>query len=542
MSGAPAMISGTGPVQPGRATPWILEGAGLWIAVLLYPLLWAAGMQVSNDYWFLPVGVRVAALLRVPTRWWWTLLLGEYIAASAMLLWYGGHFTLAGSVMANGVPWALYALAVLGWRRQTGELLPRSPQSFAQLLLVGFAASALSAVNLVALRWIDGRLAGEAMVEHLFGLMVGDFVGLAMLAPLLLQVGDARAAWRQPRVWRELVYSVLPLAVVLLLVAQNQPVALPYLALFALAPPLWLARRAGWRGAALAFALVSAAVYFSSRGIVPAQISSLLQFYLAVVGAAALVLGAWINFERRLRDRLQRGVDELAEANARLEAQTAEMRELGQRLVRAQEDERERIRGDLRGEMSQQVTILGTQLSLLVRRVDRPELMAMLDGLRTHVQALRDAADDCIENLQPRAMAGGGLADAIREGPSARALKAAGVEIRVSLEGSDRRLSDADRMHAYRVVQHLMSLAMRYSNALRMEVRVAIEEAQQPEVALDIQLVCRSPLNLDAVRDEADVQAVRDRMFACGGQTRLEVDEQGALSVGCRFAAGIRNS
>ena len=523
--------------RPARepASGWLLEGPALALTIALYPILWAAGAHISNDYWFLPVGVRVAALLRVPVRWWWALLVGEYVAASAMILYWGGNFTLAGSVMANGVPFGLYALAVYGWRRQTGDFLPRTPQSFAQLLLVGFAASALSAVNLVALRWIDGRLAGDALVEHLFAMLVGDFVGLLMLAPLLVQAGDPRAAWRQAKVWREIAYSVIPMAAILAVVAHNQSAALPYVALFALAPPLWLARRAGWRGASLAFALVSAAVYFSSRSALSAQIASLLQFYLALVGSAGLVLGAWINFERRLRERLQRGVSELAEANERLEAQALEMRELGRRLVRAQEDERQRIRADLRGELSQQISVLATQLSLLVRRVDRPELMAMLDGLRAHVQALRDAADDCLENLQPRALVGARLGDALRQSPPGRALLAAGVDLRVDAGSADERLAVADRVQVYRVAQHLMALALRYPDSLLLELQVQAADAPVHEVRIEATLSCRSPLILDAVRNEPDLQAIRDRMFACGGDALFDIDPSGRLVLSCRF-------
>ncbi len=525
-----------------RRSPTVnLAGAALWATLLLYPVAWALGLQVSNSYWFLPVGIRVAALLRVPVRWWGGLLLGEYVGASALILWYDGSFTLAGSLMANGVPWAMYAIAVLVWRRQTGERLPRTPQSFAQLLLVGLAAAALTAVNLLALRWIDGRLITDSAADELFALMVGDFVGMVLLGPVLVQLGDARAAWRIPRVWRELFYSVLPLAAVLVLVSQNQPAALPYVALFALAPPLWLARRAGWRGSALAFALTSAVVYWATSRQVSTQIASLLQFYLGLVGSAGLVLGAWVGFERRLRGRLERGLDELADANARLEAQTREMRELGRRLVRAQEDERVRIRADLRGEMSQQISTLGTQLSLLVRRVDRPELMATLDGLRSHVQALRDAAEDVLENLQPRAMVSGGLLGAIRNGPPARALESAGVHLETSVSGDEAALSDVDRMQVYRLAQHMVSLSLRYSDTLQMRFDVTLGVERPARIDIDASLRCKTALNAQVVAAEPDIQAIRDRMFACGGDTAIDIDEGGALRLRCRFEAAVGN-
>lgn len=525
--------------RPGSGREPSLQGGGLALALLLYPLLWALGAQISNDYWFVPVGVRVAALLRVPLRWWWALLLGEYVATSAMILYYGGQFTLAGSVMANGVPWLTYALAIAGWRLRSRDGLPRSPLAFTELLLFGLSAAALSAVNLTALRWIDGRLAGEPLVEHLFGLLVGDFVGLVLMTPLLLQLGDPRAAWRKAQVWVDLALSALPLAVLLMLLGYSRSAALPYVAMLALAPPIWMARRSGWRGASMAFAVVSASVYASSKGVVTLQTGSLLQFYLALIGSASLILGSWVSFERRLRQRLERSVGELATANRQLEDQAGEMRELGRRLVRAQEDERARIRADLRGELSQQISILATQLLLLVRRVDSAELLAMLDGLRSHVHALRDAADDCIENLQPRALAGTDLGQAISESPPARALATAGVRMQVDAGSSEPALSEADRLQAYRLAQHLMALALRYPDSLSLGLCLEVDPAPAgsgaPAVRLEALLQCRSPLRLEALRSEPDLQAVRDRMFACGGEAAILVDDVGHLRVSCRF-------
>lgn len=512
-----------------------LAGGALYAALLLYPLAWSLGLLVSNSYWFLPVGIRVAGLLRVPVRWWWALLLGEYLASSALNLWLGGEFTFAGALMANGVPWAMYAVAILVWRRQTRDVLPRTPQSFAQLLLVGLAAAALTAVNLLVLRLIDERTIADSATDELFRLMVGDFVGIVLLAPVLVQLGDPRAAWRVGRVWRELVYSVLPLAAVLALVSLNQPAALPYLAMFALAPPLWLARRSGWRGAALAFTLTSAAVYWATSSQVSAQIASLLQFYLALVGAAALILGAWVGFERRLRSRLERGLDELADANARLEQQTLEMRQLGRRLVSAQEDERARIRADLRGELGQQISTLATHLSLLVRRVDRPELMAMLDGLRAHVQTLRDAAEDCLENLQPRSMVSGGLLGAVRDGPPARALGSAGVRLEARVGGDEALLSDVDRMQVYRLVQHMVALTLRFSDAVQLQVDVEVAAGDVPRITLSAVLRCRSPMNAQVVAAEPDMQAIRDRMFACSGDVQMRMDGSGSVDLRCTF-------
>lgn len=524
----------SGPPRHGPGRP-PLGGVGLAAVLLLYPLLWWLGLEVSNAYWFLPVGLRVAALMRVPARWWWALLLGEYLAGAANTLWHGYPLGVAGALFGSLLPFGLYAGAVAGWRKVTGETWPTHPRSFGQLLLAGASAAALTALDLTLLRWLDGRLGGQSPAEVVFSLLVGDLVGVVMLGPLLLQLGDPRAAWRRLAVWREIAWSVLPLGLVLILIGRSQPEVQPYVALFALAPPLWLGYRAGWRGASLAFALASTAVYASSGEMADPRIESLLQFYLALVGIAGLVLGAVVSFEQRLRERLRRSVGELAAANRRLTEQALEVRELGQRLVAAQENERQRIRSDLRGEFSQQISVLSTELSLLVRQVDRPELMAMLDALRAHVLALRDAAEACLDNLQPRGLAEGRLREAILETPLARSLHAAGVRFELDVR-EDAFPPDAGcRIHTFRIAQHLMALALRFSDCT--QLRLALEEEQDGEgwIGITARIVCRTPLMAEAVAAEPEWQAVRDRMFAVGGEVGMEPAVDGALQLCCRF-------
>ncbi|PZP76106.1 MAG: hypothetical protein DI592_19225, partial [Stenotrophomonas maltophilia] len=54
-----------------------IRPAGLVLA-LLYAIACWASRQLSLDQFYLPAGVRVAAVLLFPPRWWPYLLLGEY--------------------------------------------------------------------------------------------------------------------------------------------------------------------------------------------------------------------------------------------------------------------------------------------------------------------------------------------------------------------------------------------------------------------------------------------------------------------------------
>lgn len=512
----------------GRHMPWLLLG---------YGVLWALAFQVSSTYWFLPVGLRVAALLRTAPRHWLWLGVAEWLCVIIMFLIrpHGGAVTVTGFVMGVMAPWLIYAAAIGFWRRRETGILPTTPQSLTRLLMVGLTAAALVSLDLQILRLIEGRVTVDRVTASYFSYLIGDFIGMLIFAPILLQLGDPHAAWRRSQVWRDLARTLLPLALALWAVRLGEPAAVPYVALFAIVPPLWLAQRSGWRGAALAVTGVSVIVYAGTLNLLDEEVRTLIQLFLAIVGAVALVFGGWVGLERRLRAELESGVQELEQANTQLEAQATDMRDLGQRLVNAQEDERRRIRGELRGELSQQITALGTQLALLARRVDRPELMAMVDGLRTHVQAIRDAADECLDNLQPRAMVRSGLRGALVDGPLSGMLSGAGVDYSVQVVGDDRQLDEADQLTVYRVAQHLVATTLRYSDASSLELHVEVAGGPAPLVGIDALLGCRTALSTEVVAVEPDVQAIRDRMFASGGNLEIDAPEDGRVRFRLRF-------
>jgi len=523
------------------------RGLGEWPlhwVLLAYPPLWWGGYVISNAYWFLPVGLRVAVLLRVAPRHWPWLGLTEFLTIWALVSQRSqGYSTWLSVFLGMMMPWLIFAAAIGLWRRREPQPLPTSPQSLARLLALGLAASALVALELLLMRWVEGFLDTTRIAEAVFSYLIGDFIGLLVVVPLLVQAGDPRAAWRNPLVWRALGITLVPLGLLLWTVGEAQPAALPFVALFAIVPPLWLAHRFGWRGAAMAVTGVSAIVYFSTAKAVSPDIASLLQMFLAIVGGVALTFGAWTGLERRLRAELEASLAEIADANAQLREQADDMRDLGRRLVTAQEDERRRIRADLRGELSQQISALSTQIAMLVRQVDRPELIAMVDGMRSQVQAVRDAADECLDRLQPRAMSRSGLLGGLTEGPIAHSLQAAGLTYSAQIVGDAARLDDDSGIQVYRIVQHLASALLRYSDAVSLEVVVKISPAgEEIWIELDVVLGCASTLLPQALNDEPDVRAVRDRMFASQGRLELESVGEGRVLCRCGFPALARDA
>ncbi len=169
--------------------------------------------------------------------------------------------------------------------------------------------------------------------------------------------------------------------------------------------------------------------------------------------------------------------DALVDANAGLEARvaarTAELRALGGRLVRVQEEERARISRDLHDELGQTLTGLRLRLTAIEARLGDPvgaaaqveQAMAAVDGAVEDVRRLA-------HNLRPPALDALGLATALR-GHAERWAETAGLTLEVDLAPIEPPADVAEVL--FRVGQEALTNVARHADATR--VRVALDAA-----------------------------------------------------------------
>ncbi len=201
-----------------------------------------------------------------------------------------------------------------------------------------------------------------------------------------------------------------------------------------------------------------------------------------VLGAALFVLP--LATVRRGDARDQELWDALEGANAHLEARvaerTAELRQLGARLLSVQEQERRRISRDLHDELGQTLTGLRLRLEALeAEGVASPHLEAAVRAIDDGVSQVRGLA----HNLRPPALDALGLPDALRA-HAERWADGAGLELMLEVEAVEPPHEVAEVL--FRVAQEALTNVARHADASAVTVRLgAADDGWRLEVSDD---------------------------------------------------------
>ncbi|WP_315385576.1 MASE1 domain-containing protein [uncultured Stenotrophomonas sp.] len=274
---------------------------GLCLAIGYAFAYWSA-RQLSLDQFYLPAGVRVAALLLSPPRFWPYLLLGEYF-----------YFGVARYPLVDkhGITWVILGSALL---MPTVMLIMSTCHRFLAattelwlMCVAGASTIAVTGLNLLLAHLFWPTPPAASLGTDLVRFLVGDFIGVLTIAPLAL-LWVKRKASAPPR--RELLVPT-SIALVLMAIIGFAAVWIPtesgsektsMLLLLAL-PAIALTCMHGWQGAAVGVPIWSLAVRLTmpASGMAdsfdPAAFS--VQQNLAVVGGALLAVGACLSHHYR---------------------------------------------------------------------------------------------------------------------------------------------------------------------------------------------------------------------------------------------------
>ena len=213
--------------------------------------------------------------------------------------------------------------------------------------------------------------------------------------------------------------------------------------------------------------------------------------YLAVIAMNVFsVCGiAWfLHGIERAHDQRKRALDELSEANHRLEAALAENAGLHQQLLaQAREagilDERQRMAREIHDTLAQGLTGIITQLQAAEHAADEPvewrKHFAAATGLaRESLTAARRSVDA----LRPEPLEEASLSEALAD-TAARWSALHGIEVRVITTGTERSLLPEAETALLRTAQEALANVAKHAQATRAGVTLSYMER---EVALDV--------------------------------------------------------
>ncbi|WP_422505865.1 MASE1 domain-containing protein [Stenotrophomonas sp. GZD-301] len=321
---------------------------GLAIA-LIYALAYWAAREASVDQFFLPAGIRIAALLICPYRYWLYLLFGEYCyfayARYPMVEKYGMEWVVLGSALL--MP-AVMLIVHLHRKLMSSET---------DIWLISVAAASTAAVtslNLGLSHVLWSTPPVTALDAKLTRFLVGDFIGILTIAPLALlwskRHTDSAVTKGHVLPTSACLILMIMLGVLAHLIPADSPATKTDLLLLMALPAVALTCMHGWRGAAISVPLWSLIVRLTmpSTGVAesfdPAAFS--VQQNLAVVGIALLAVGSCLSYYyRRYRSTDQDGRNAISlarnthiAAEMDLRTRALDIRKLGDGLEHSLDD------------------------------------------------------------------------------------------------------------------------------------------------------------------------------------------------------------
>jgi integral membrane sensor domain MASE1 len=276
---------------------------GLLLAAAYALACWAA-RKISLDQFFLPAGIRLAALIALPPRYWLYIALGEYAYFAQMRL---------PMVDRYGLDWALLSSA---YQLPTAALIlkmhyRRGVRSHAGLLSVAaITACTMGVVNLGLVYALWPEPPQSNFFALAFRYALGDYIGILTVAPLACLWAHRREElpWRSGNDAGTL-YACLALFTLgaLAWLVRDSSVAKMTFQFFMAVPAIALTCLHGWAGAALGVSLLNAFI------LITAQSTGLPESYdpdtfsmqqiMALAGTALLALGSRIthHYHRYIR-------------------------------------------------------------------------------------------------------------------------------------------------------------------------------------------------------------------------------------------------
>ena len=498
----------------------------LLIALFVMFSFWTI-IRISHTHWLLPSGITFFMLWWLPYRYWPVVLLS---AMTARLNAQVFAYYFLGIPGKFGINW----FNMYGWRnhpdltflgsivdplaQSTGALFlkyrrikPVDLQSEKNMLMLHIAAIISAAVAGTKDRiYVFLEQADPDVSTFYLRVFLGHFVGIMLAAPLLAIAVTPKFRKGMLPILKASSW-LLPLfgGLVFLGINSGSLLMLELMRLAMLTSVIVFAMRYGWRGATISVFMTSVAVQLVDRYGMKGDANILLQAFIAVAGAMALLFGM-------AQDILTEKNEALTASNHRATELANELREAALKMQVIEANERRQLALELHDEFGQSLTALQTHLQLAKARPDEAVPVDLLSSLTF---AMRNNISRVLEALRPAALDEVGLIVAIDRGSLRRMVENAEISYSMTLEGDASLLSQFDIAYqnsAYRIVQEALTNIVKHSRADACEVRLRISE-RNDELMMFINVLDDGIGRVDDLSRGHGLQSLRDRVRSLGG-------------------------
>lgn len=255
------------------------------------------------------------------------------------------------------------------------------------------------------------------------------------------------------------------------------------------------------------------------------------------VGLSRMLIGGRSHLLAIARDVTERKAIEakLRSSLKQLQEADTQRRRLLSRLVKAQEEERQRIASDIHDDSVQVMTAVGLRLRTLRNQLTAPAQIELAEYLEDTVGLSISRLRHLLFELRPRALDTDGLAAALRMYMEQQLVEAGvGYELHNRV-GSEPR--SETRVQLFRIAQEALSNVRKHARASNVTVAV-LEYEGGFGLRVEDDGVGVSNSNGHGMPGHMGVAAMQDRAETAGGWFRIEDGPQGGTVVECWIPQG----
>ena len=228
------------------------------------------------------------------------------------------------------------------------------------------------------------------------------------------------------------------------------------------------------------------------------------------------------------RERGRRAERELRQRQSELQASYGRIRDLGGRLLNAQEAERGRIARELHDDINQQLSLLAIDLAML-RGLVRPQAaLELIDTASSRTGTIITSVHDLSRRLHPYKLQLIGLVAALAD--LQNAVSQAGIAITFTHENVPARLPQELTLSLFRIVQESLQNALKHSHARAVSMRLMGRPTEleltivDDGVGFDVDTAWGAGLGLIGIRERVDaIGGTFVIVSTPGAGTRLEI-------------------
>jgi len=232
-----------------------------------------------------------------------------------------------------------------------------------------------------------------------------------------------------------------------------------------------------------------------------------------------------VGLENQVRTRTQ----ELEERNAEVLQQSEQLRELSNRLLRTQDDERRRIARELHDSAGQIITALGLNLAAITSRVKRHAVIG--NSIKESLDLIHQLSDEIRTLsylLHPPLLDENGLSGAI-EWYMAGLSERSGLRVELEISKQFGRLPVEMETTVFRIVQECLTNIHRHSGSETAKIRLL---RHVNDVSLEIQdegrgMSAEKLVWIQAQRSGVGVTGMRERVRQLNGTMEIESNSDG---------------